>query len=374
LRALLVASLCLSLALPLAISGEAVQAAEKSNKVAVTFDAGKGKLANPKLTKTVNRGKVYGKLPTPTRLGYKFAGWYTKKIGGARITEKRIVSTVAAKKQFYAQWSKYYTINFNPNGGKTGVKSKQVTYGAKYGNLPVPTRYGYYFTGWYTTRTGGTLLSKNTLYGAKKNRTVYARWEKQTRVACVGASITYGTGFENRAEHSYPAVLQRMLGPRFLVGNFGKHGATVCSFTSLSYTDTERFQKSIDFKPDIVVTLVGTNDALKKNWGGTEFFSVEYNDLISFYQELPSRPDVFTCVIPEVYDKKTSRWNEKALTQIREIIQTYGWDRRLPVIDMRHYVATPAYYQEDGVHPNEHGAYQIAFGVYERLNQFYGLT
>ena len=47
------------------------------------------------------------------------------------------------------------------------------------------------------------------------------------RVACVGNSITYGTGIEDRAHDSYPSQLQRMLGERYVVGNFGKPGATL---------------------------------------------------------------------------------------------------------------------------------------------------
>ena len=47
------------------------------------------------------------------------------------------------------------------------------------------------------------------------------------RVACVGNSITYGTGIANRDKDSYPAQLQAMLGNKYLVGNFGKPGATL---------------------------------------------------------------------------------------------------------------------------------------------------
>ena len=47
------------------------------------------------------------------------------------------------------------------------------------------------------------------------------------RVACVGNSITYGTGIEDRARDSYPSQLQRMLGDKYVVGNFGKPGATL---------------------------------------------------------------------------------------------------------------------------------------------------
>lgn len=40
------------------------------------------------------------------------------------------------------------------------------------------------------------------------------------RVACVGNSITYGTGIQDRARDSYPAQLQRMLGPAMSVGAY----------------------------------------------------------------------------------------------------------------------------------------------------------
>ena len=35
---------------------------------------------------------------------------------------------------------------------------------------------------------------------------------QKIKVACVGNSVTYGHGIENREKNSYPAQLQRMLG------------------------------------------------------------------------------------------------------------------------------------------------------------------
>ena len=46
------------------------------------------------------------------------------------------------------------------------------------------------------------------------------------RVACVGDSITFGAGIEDREKKCYPAQLQELLGPRFEVRNFGRSGAT----------------------------------------------------------------------------------------------------------------------------------------------------
>ena len=36
--------------------------------------------------------------------------------------------------------------------------------------------------------------------------------QNKIKVACVGNSVTYGAGIENREVNSYPAQLQRMLG------------------------------------------------------------------------------------------------------------------------------------------------------------------
>ena len=47
------------------------------------------------------------------------------------------------------------------------------------------------------------------------------------KVACVGNSITYGTGLADRDTEAYPVRLQEMLGDGYIVGNFGKPGATL---------------------------------------------------------------------------------------------------------------------------------------------------
>lgn len=51
---------------------------------------------------------------------------------------------------------------------------------------------------------------------------------QKIKVACVGNSVTYGHGIENREKNSYPAQLQRMLGNEYEVANFGKAGRRYC--------------------------------------------------------------------------------------------------------------------------------------------------
>jgi len=68
----------------------------------LTFDANGGTV-NPKSKKVGNK-LSYGTLPTPTRSGYTFDGWYTAKTGGKKVstTTKMVAKSVTV----YAQWKK----------------------------------------------------------------------------------------------------------------------------------------------------------------------------------------------------------------------------------------------------------------------------
>ena len=78
-----------------------------------------------------------------------------------------------------------YTFTANANGGSipttsgwtgTGATAtKTVTYNAAYGTLPVPTKTGYGFAGWWTQASGGTQVSATTKMGAA-DTTIYAHW------------------------------------------------------------------------------------------------------------------------------------------------------------------------------------------------------
>jgi len=73
-------------------------------------------------------------------------------------------------------------VSWNGNGGKIGSKttiSTNIKKGAKIGKLPsMPKRSGYEFKGWYTKKTGGTKITKNTK--VSKKITYYARWAKNS--------------------------------------------------------------------------------------------------------------------------------------------------------------------------------------------------
>ena len=71
---------------------------------------------------------------------------------------------------------KKVTVTFNANGGTVSPASQQFTVGLKYGTLPVPTRNGYEFKGWFTASVGGTQVTSDTV-ATESLTTLYARWE-----------------------------------------------------------------------------------------------------------------------------------------------------------------------------------------------------
>lgn len=126
--------------------------------------------------KTVTYGESYGSLPTPTRKGYTFDGWYTAKTGGEKITSASKVTTFGIH-TLYAHWTpRQYTVTFDPTGGTVTPQSETVTYDSRYDSLPTPTRTGYNFNGWYTAKTGGTKVTTETKVTATANHTLYAHW------------------------------------------------------------------------------------------------------------------------------------------------------------------------------------------------------
>lgn len=143
----------------------------------VSFQAGSGTART--LKKSVEKNKAYGKLPSASRAGYQFLGWYTKKIGGEKVTANTKV-TVLKNHTLYAHWrAKTYKLSFRPNGGKVSAASMKVTMGASYGKLPVPVRAGYQFQGWYTKKEGGKRIVSGSKVKTAKNQTLYAHWKKK---------------------------------------------------------------------------------------------------------------------------------------------------------------------------------------------------
>ena len=138
--------------------------------ITVSFNSNGGTVSPT--SKTITSGSSIGTLPTPTRSGYTFNGWYTSSSGGSRVYTS---TTFSNNTTVYAHWSpNTYTLTFNPNGGTVSPNSKTFNGGSSVGVLPTPTRSGYAFDGWYTSISGGSRVYASTTLSY--STTVYAHW------------------------------------------------------------------------------------------------------------------------------------------------------------------------------------------------------
>ena len=80
----------------------------------VKLDANGGNVNRP--NQQVTLGGQYGELPTPTRAGFTFIGWYTAKTGGTKVGRYGTLVS-AGSHTLYARWSQNHTHEAVPGGG-----------------------------------------------------------------------------------------------------------------------------------------------------------------------------------------------------------------------------------------------------------------
>ena len=187
------------------------------------------------------------------------------------------------------------------------------------------------------------------------------------RVACVGDSITEGTGLSNPAEDSYPSQLSKLLGEGWNIQNFGKKSATLMKSGSSPYWNTDQFIPSHDYNPDIVVIMLGTNDAKPTNWTNNSQFISDYTDLIKSYKNLPSEPIVYICYPPPVYGTVAGITDTRIKNEVIPKIAEVALKNGVSVIDIYSALSNQKELFSDLVHPNQEGARQLAETVYQTI-------
>lgn len=121
-----------------------------------------------------------GKLATPEKAGYTFAGWYDN----AGLTGEAVTTPVTGK-TYYAKWTKNkYTVTLDNNGhGEQPATIPPVEHGASVTDLPKKlsdSTNEWVFTGWYTDAECTTEYKNEPI---TKAITLYAGWRKYTNTS-----------------------------------------------------------------------------------------------------------------------------------------------------------------------------------------------
>jgi len=192
-----------------------------------------------------------------------------------------------------------------------------------------------------------------------------SKFSAPVRVACIGDSITQGSG--TSSGNSYPAQLQRLLGKQWEVGNFGVCRCTALRKGDFPYWNETALTNAQQFRPDVVVILLGANDTKPQNWRFHGEFSKDYADLVRIFLAATNTPVVFVCRPTSVPGTGNYGINEAAVEQEISIIDRIASQLKLGVIDLHAALDGKPQLLPDRVHPNNDGAAELAKAAFRVL-------
>lgn len=183
------------------------------------------------------------------------------------------------------------------------------------------------------------------------------------RVACVGASVTFGLGLPERRQRCYPAVLQRLLDQKTGQGacrvrNFGYSGGAVSRGSNEPYRKTPSFTAAERFESQLVVMMLGTNDAQFANEAARSTFAPDLADLVDHFRSagaevLVGDPPPAFPPVEEIDFDALEQAVRPAIRRVAEEIDAPLVDFYTPLLDAR--AEFP-----DGLHPTAVVAERLA--------------
>jgi uncharacterized repeat protein (TIGR02543 family) len=160
------------------VTGKTYYAKWTANASTIAFEENSGS-ATPDLTGVTDQAITDRNMPTITRDGYTFGGWFeASDFSGSEVTQLPDKYPVSGK-TYYAKWTaNASTIAFAENSGNatpdlTGVTDQAITDR----NMPTITRDGYTFGGWFEASdfSGSEITQLPDKYPVS-GKTYYAKW------------------------------------------------------------------------------------------------------------------------------------------------------------------------------------------------------
>lgn len=207
----------------------------------------------------------------------------------------------------------------------------------------------------------------------------------------MGDSITFGL-MATSAEYSYPSVLQSLLGESYGVSNFGKSGATVINdYDEVKdryspYTKSEECKQAMQSEPDIVILMLGMNDAnpthhFNEENGGpiSDYYLGLYESVLTEMIErllsLPSSPQIYlvkttemTRKVEEGFEPDYVRHFLENLMKIRGIQEKVAQNKKVNLIDTYENMQVDSYYR-DGCHLTDEGYHKLGEVIWKALKK-----
>ncbi len=216
-----------------------------------------------------------------------------------------------------------------------------------------------------TVITGIATLSLSTFTQAKQ----------PIKVACIGDSITFGSTIADRSNNSYPAQLQRLLGAKYVVKNYGLSGHTMLRNGDHPWVNHPYFKQATDYQPNVVVIKLGTNDSKGKNWKFKAEFKPDTLALIHHFKSLPSKPRILLCTPVPALTGNSNNPNQipgpVVAKQVVPLIHQAAAETGSELVDLytefTHFEGKLSAILPDKIHPKKQGAASIALRIADQI-------
>ena len=168
----------------------------------------------------------------------------------------------------------------------------------------------------------------------------------------------------------YPERLGALLGDGYDVRNFGVSGSTMLDAGDVPYKKQRAYRQALDFRPDIVVIALGTNDSKPWNWSRREAFAADAKALVAAFRNVNPGARVFLCrPVPVVGAGNYGIRGDVVKGDITAIIDRAARELGVEVIDLHGPLEGKLELIPDRVHPNGEGARLIADAVHRALTR-----
>lgn len=190
------------------------------------------------------------------------------------------------------------------------------------------------------------------------------------RVACLGASVTFGRGLADRRNECYPAVLQRLLDEQagqgaYQVKNFGFSGATASRGGNEPYWRTPSLIAAERFEPHLAIVMLGVNDAQHANAAARRTLAPDLADLVDHFRTLGA--EVLLSQTPPAFPPVPEIDFDALVNEVRPTLARVADEVDAPLIDFLTPLAGARDQFPDGLHPTAEVARRIAEIAYQAI-------
>lgn len=192
--------------------------------------------------------------------------------------------------------------------------------------------------------------------------------QEPIKIACVGNSITYGSGVFNKEKNAFPVQLQNLLGKNYQIENFGVSGRTLLKKGDYPYWETDAYKEALEYNADIVFIKLGTNDSKSQNRVHLDEFESDYIDLIGSFKKKNEKARVILLLpVPAFTNDTINIWNKPIAKKIIPATQEVAFKTNSEILDLYHLFLGKEGLLPDKVHPSGLGATVIAKRLYEAV-------